>query len=289
MLWLQRGDKVPTVAMVQSVLNQAPGKKANLKVDGHFGKATYNRVVDFQKWREIGDDGVVGPKTWQYLSTFSNYQVIDVIDGMPDKSFLDIAHDTLLRVGSNAIMTVYLENAAKNLITKIRKRVASSSRKIGLLRIFGHGKKGTQALSIGVGGYYDVRGGTLLAGTGEIRGGRRVPVPYGVQEGRGLSYKKMEDALKFMREIKPFFGSLGSLELHGCKVAEGQIGKSFVGRLSLMLQSPVSAQIGKSKVGASSDPKYRAWASKLTLRLENPYFTFYPWGLDLKSWAESKD
>ena len=133
MLWLKRGDKFPTVAMVQDTLNKSPLKKDPLKVDGHFGDATHKRVIDFQKWRNIKDDGVVGPDTWKYLSTFSDYQVLDVIDGMPDTSFLDIAHKTLMSVGSHAIMTGFLANATKNLIPKIRQRVKSSSNKIGLL------------------------------------------------------------------------------------------------------------------------------------------------------------
>lgn len=71
MLWLRRGDRFPTVAMIQYVLNQTPVNqtpKKRLAVDGHFGLSTYNRVIEFQRLCKINDNGVGGPFDPKYKS-----------------------------------------------------------------------------------------------------------------------------------------------------------------------------------------------------------------------------
>ncbi len=63
-LTVQSGSDGAAVRAAQTMLN-AHG--ASLQVDGAFGPATREAVVSFQKSRNLTQDGIVGPNTWQAL------------------------------------------------------------------------------------------------------------------------------------------------------------------------------------------------------------------------------
>ncbi|RUP86635.1 C40 family peptidase [Dermabacter sp. HSID17554] len=63
---LRRGNRGGAVKNLQSLLNKAG---ANIKVDGSFGRGTYNAVRNFQSSAGVGVDGVVGPRTWDKLNS----------------------------------------------------------------------------------------------------------------------------------------------------------------------------------------------------------------------------
>ncbi len=63
---LRRGNRGDAVKDLQNLLNNAG---AGIKVDGSFGRATYNAVRSFQSSAGIGVDGVVGPRTWDKLNS----------------------------------------------------------------------------------------------------------------------------------------------------------------------------------------------------------------------------
>ena len=52
---------------LQILLNQNLKPSPNLKVDGDFGKNTYEVVIKFQKLKNLKPDGIVGNKTWDAL------------------------------------------------------------------------------------------------------------------------------------------------------------------------------------------------------------------------------
>jgi peptidoglycan hydrolase-like protein with peptidoglycan-binding domain len=56
------GSSGPNVKALQLQLNYATG--THLVVDGMFGAATNQAVVNLQKFFHLPIDGVVGPKTW---------------------------------------------------------------------------------------------------------------------------------------------------------------------------------------------------------------------------------
>lgn len=74
---LKRGDKGERVKRLQKLLRHAGGVlpkrrpyrywPLGLRHSGKFGRITENRVKRFQRDRNLGDDGVVGPKTWAAL------------------------------------------------------------------------------------------------------------------------------------------------------------------------------------------------------------------------------
>ena len=57
---LRHGDRVPSVGVLQKLLNRSG---ATLKVDGVFGSRTRDAAVAFQRERRLNPDGVVGENT----------------------------------------------------------------------------------------------------------------------------------------------------------------------------------------------------------------------------------
>jgi uncharacterized protein (TIGR02594 family) len=63
--YLEYGDSGPDVFDLQDMLNAQ--SRAGLEVDGDFGSATKEAVINYQQSRSLEVDGVVGPETWQAL------------------------------------------------------------------------------------------------------------------------------------------------------------------------------------------------------------------------------
>jgi murein L,D-transpeptidase YcbB/YkuD len=61
---LEVTDKGAAVKRLQAMLNDLG---ASLVVDGHFGRATHEAVMKFQKSMGLTPDGIVGPLTWSAL------------------------------------------------------------------------------------------------------------------------------------------------------------------------------------------------------------------------------
>lgn len=65
------GAQGKTVKLLQTLLK---GRGWNLKIDGSFGKATYDVVVAIQKFFKLSPDGIVGINTWKALIPSDNSQ-----------------------------------------------------------------------------------------------------------------------------------------------------------------------------------------------------------------------
>ena len=69
---LRRGDRGKSVAVVQATLdptNVGP-------VDSIFGPRTEAAVKDYQRFSQLIDDGIVGPKTWKALEARALGQLV---------------------------------------------------------------------------------------------------------------------------------------------------------------------------------------------------------------------
>lgn len=64
---LSSANRGEDVKYLQNQLNKALSPSPNLQVDGNFGIRTYKAVQRFQVLKNLGVDGVVGPKTWEVL------------------------------------------------------------------------------------------------------------------------------------------------------------------------------------------------------------------------------
>lgn len=62
---LHLGSTGTWVRTLQNMLNKSSG--ARLTVDGQFGPATKQAVINFQRYFKLNPDGIVGPKTWGVL------------------------------------------------------------------------------------------------------------------------------------------------------------------------------------------------------------------------------
>ena len=62
---LRAGSSGPDVTNLQQSLKNIGFDPNGL--DGHFGPGTKNAVIAFQKNKNLGTDGVVGPGTWAAL------------------------------------------------------------------------------------------------------------------------------------------------------------------------------------------------------------------------------
>lgn len=61
------GSRGADVQYLQNQLNKILTPHPNLRVDGDFGRRTYEAVQRFQIAKNLGVDGIVGPKTWKAL------------------------------------------------------------------------------------------------------------------------------------------------------------------------------------------------------------------------------
>lgn len=61
------GSRGADVQYLQNQLNKLLTPHPNLRVDGDFGRRTYEAVQRFQIAKNLGVDGIVGPKTWKAL------------------------------------------------------------------------------------------------------------------------------------------------------------------------------------------------------------------------------
>lgn len=67
---LKQGSRGNVISKLQTYLSAIADKYPSIKninVDGIFGKATNQAVIDFQKCFELNSDGIVGPLTWEKI------------------------------------------------------------------------------------------------------------------------------------------------------------------------------------------------------------------------------
>ena len=74
---LREGDRLPTVGVLQKLLNRTG---ARLAVDGVFGPTTRAAVRNFQRSRGLKPDGVVGEATWSRLVFSDQLPIFDCVD-----------------------------------------------------------------------------------------------------------------------------------------------------------------------------------------------------------------
>ena len=67
---VKKGAKGNITRLIQERLNSVG---FNLTLDGIFGENTKKAVKVFQKNRELTEDGIVGPNTWEYLLSGKSY------------------------------------------------------------------------------------------------------------------------------------------------------------------------------------------------------------------------
>jgi hypothetical protein len=140
---LRLGDMLPTVGVLQLLLNHAGAK---LDTDGVFGSRTESAVRSFQQRSGLRSDGIVGESTWGALAKGVDLPIIDSID-VWDPTFMQEDATYIRKAGGDPILIGGMCNGVEQAVAEIRRR----ARNIFLLRLHGHGAPGIGSSGTGHG------------------------------------------------------------------------------------------------------------------------------------------
>jgi hypothetical protein len=244
MIILRRGDHLPTVGVLQSFLNQQPSTGEFLSVDGAFGGLTAGAVSRFRVARRLGANEVADVAVWNGV-VGPDWQVIDSVDRSDHDRPRHVIEDhlDLGPFGQTILEQFGMTNGAPLVISRVRG--AARSGQVVLLRFHGHGSPGHMVVASGT------RGNT--ASSFDVRYGQR-----------------FFDALRVLR---PIFAPFGSVEMHGCRVAQGTLGRRLLRGMADAMGVPVSAGLTTQHGGG-----------RTTFRFEGPTLTICPNGVELAAW-----
>jgi peptidoglycan hydrolase-like protein with peptidoglycan-binding domain len=267
---LQQGDRLPTVGVIQLLLNRSG---SSLKVDGTFGPRTRAAVLEFQRQRGLAWDrggGTVNKRTWDRLFHSDKLPLIDFVDVF-DSVLIEKQAPKIVEAGGSPLYMGGMSNGLSQMSGML-----TGAREILLLRLWGHGGPGVQAISMGRGGWAEDTGQRDVSGmkpskdpTGVLSGpvGRHTVYHLYPHETTSMNSGSLAAVQLSLRGI---FGPWGSLELHGCHVAHGPKGHEFVQKLAYLLDVPVTAGIGTQHPG---------------MRFLGPTVTAAPRGRTLAQWC----
>ena len=262
--YLKKGDKLPTVSILQLLLNRQRINK--ISVDGIFGPETKKAVVEYQKLRCIKVDGIVGRQTWPRITQGSGFRIVDCIDVTEDfiartEKDKEYALYPFQKLGCRPVVVGAMSNGVEQAVNQILQHVGSSSNLI-LLRFHGHGNVGVQGISFGTRAFVDNQGNDVF-----IEADNRSSI-------ESDNIKKITHILKRLHSI---FGVYSSVQMHGCSVAgpRGSKGEKLLKELANIWEVPVSAGRWSQYDGNIVN----------TFKFEGPVFTAFPHGKNLKTWS----
>lgn len=216
MIILRRGDRLPSVAVVQYFLNLYGNQQ--LDVDGDLGENTSRALRQFQRDNGLIVSGRVRNDTWQRLNQRSR-QIIDSVDAT-DPEITD--HRDFQRYGGAPIVNYGMSLGLLNVINQVRSQAQSG--RVVLLRFHGHGSPGHMIVSSGADG--DVASSFDLD-----YGGNFWPL---------------------LGSLRNIFLPFGSVEFHGCNVPMGVRGERFLRRMANILNVPATAGV-RSQFGGGRE------------------------------------
>jgi peptidoglycan hydrolase-like protein with peptidoglycan-binding domain len=219
---LLRGDRLPTVAVLQLLLNRAGN---SLSVDGTFGRHTERALSEFQRSRRMLPTGVADGEAWERLFFHDRLPLVDFVDVFDENIYKNQAAQ-ITDTGGQPVMMGGMSNGLAQL-----GQALLGARQLFLLRFTGHGCPGVQAIAMGMGGWIEQRGRHKIA--------HHYP-----HQTTSINKTNLEAVPQMLRGI---FSSYGSVELHGCHVAGGPVGHKFVSDLANILGVPVTAGIGSQR------------------------------------------
>jgi hypothetical protein len=267
MINVRIGDQLPTVAIVQILLNARRDKP--IVVDGAFGSKTQRAVRDFQRKTGCSTvSGHVDNATWKRLNQGMNLGVEDVIDVTDPLLLTDLK--ALQSFNSSITVMGGSSNAVEGAITLIVHKAHNGS--LVLLRFNGHGNHGRQVVGAG-------RGWVDMFGTPKPKDPKKI-TPYqasAIQDMMNyslISYKGLKYIKDYLARLKPCFSPYGSIEFHGCSIAGGADGKPFLRAISQIVGVPATGSFTKQHTGHVG-------------RFEGTTFTGCPNEISLEDWAAS--
>jgi hypothetical protein len=281
MLQLERGDRLPTVAACQALLNAYRPDGEQIAVDGIFGPQTEQAVERFQTEHRLSVSHKIDADTWELLSDHHSLVVHDHVD----------LFDPILRHSARVLEAAgarpTIAGGTCNGVAALRDELQASGAGAGrlvLLRLHGHGNNGVQALSYGttVHTYY----GAIL--------GQPVPDLHQVPAPGSLSPALLDWARAETRRsqlsrdslllpevsfevglLSSLFHPFGCIEFHGCQVGGGPVGRGFLRDMAARVGAPAVAARGRQHTADA-------------VRFSGPVEMQFPHQSSLKQWAHSK-
>jgi hypothetical protein len=256
MLICFQNDANPRVVALQLLLNRFRILNANLKVDGQYGGKTAKAVQDFRGRVMLtsGRGDVVDGPVWLRLIAGTGLQVLDIVD-VTDPTIVEAVVPDLSQF-TVPILIGAMSNGVGQAITEIKSR-ARGSGSLLLIRFHGHGAPGLAAIS---------------HGTSRLNPGIN---PILAQTVFTIEVVKLLRPL--LQGVAPLMNNMGFVEFHSCRVAQGHNGASMIRDLAAIWQAPVSAGLSRQKGGGN-----------LNFVLQQPSFTSFPAGANLKTWAAGR-
>ncbi|MFL5296089.1 MAG: peptidoglycan-binding protein [Phenylobacterium sp.] len=246
---LRRGDRLPTVGVLQKLLNSTG---AALRPDCTFGAQTESALRAFQDARGIPEEGVVGARTWERLAGSRTLPIVDCVDVF-DEGLYKHQAQVVLQTNTKPLFIGGMSNGLAQVEADL-----GHQRDLFLLRFIGHGCPGVQGLGIGLGGWIEPRpGGKPLI---HFFKGERSRVKGSAARRAGWD------------GLTRIFGPYASVELHGCHVGAGKVGHQLLASLAKVLRVPVTA---------SSASQHQA------VGFDGPTITVWPPGMTASRWAAS--
>ena len=209
MIILKRGDKLPTVAILQSYLNQHPSTHEFLNVDGVFGPRTEGAVSRFRDAAGIGRGKLVDGEMWERL-VGTGWQVIDSVDRSDynDPKWDTNEHEMLAPFHQTIVEFFGMSAGTPHVLRTLRKNARPGE--VILLRFHGHGSPGTMV----------------------VASGRKAK--------SGMAYNFSAGFWKDMAKFRGLFAPIGSIEMHGCRVGLGPKGHKLLLGMANAVGVPVS-------------------------------------------------
>lgn len=267
--FLRRGDHLPSVGILQKLLNRTG---AELNADGIFGHHTYKAVLHFQKSQKLASDGIVGKDTWSQIAMDSDcLNILDCIDVFdpalydPSNPGEEIEAADIREVGGKPILIGGMCNGVEQAVMEILR--SAKLGKVFLLRFHGHGSPGTAGISQGEGGWYEFP---------EKKKEKDKKFHYvdGTKELAEINIKTVTKLSSILRRLRPIFGPYGCIQFMHCSTGRGPSGRSLLTKIASELNVPVSAAVRDQLGGGIT-----------TFRFEGKTYTAVPRGKSLQDWC----
>ncbi len=217
---LRRGDNLPSVGVLQKLLNRGG---AGLVVDGDFGSRTKTAVTNFQRPRGLNPDGSVGQNTWPRVSATARLPIMDCID-IFDPSLSTLERRDIIAAGGNPILLGGMSNGVEQAVQLI---VSASPGDVFLLRFHGHGAPGVAGFSFGQGG----------AGFGHRA---------------DVDPQNLSIMLPILSRLRGIFGPYGCIQFMHCSTGSGPSGRNVLQSIANAVGVPVSAGVQTQFGGGTS-------------------------------------
>jgi hypothetical protein len=222
MIILKRGDKLPTVAVLQSYLNQQPSTPEFLVVDGVFGPRTEAAVIRFRDVTHLRKGKEADYAVWKRV-VGADWQMIDSVDrsDYDDPKWATNEHEVLEPFGQTMLEFFGMSAGTPHVLRTIRANARPGE--VALLRFHGHGSPGH-----------------MLVASGRLSTGSSFDRNY--SKGFWLALQK----------FRGLFAPFGSIEMHGCRIGKGAAGHKLLSGMADAIGVPVTGGIQTQYGGSDS-------------------------------------